>query len=58
MVEQYIYIMQYYSMEESNAPHSRIFQTAYETNAHERFMLVCVITIIGWNSRFWDFFIF
>ena len=56
MVEQYI--MQYYSMEESNAPHSRIFQTAYETNAHERFMLVCVITIIGWNSRFRDFFIF
>ena len=54
MVEQYIYIMQYYSMEESNAPHSRIFQTAYETNAHERFMLVYVLKIIGWNSGFYN----
>ena len=52
MVEQYIYIMQYYSIEESNAPHSPIFQTAYETNAHELFMWVCVIALIGWNSGF------
>ena len=52
MVEQCIYIMQYYSMDASNAPRSPIFQTAYETNAHERFMLVCIITIIGWNSGF------
>ena len=55
MVEQYIYIMQYYSIEESNAPHSPIFQTAYETNAHEHFMLVCEITVIGWNCGFCNY---